>query len=155
MRSVNVLWPVVVGLSGLLAACANLFLEPPRINIANLTMKEMKLFEQVYDLELRIQNPNDSDLEVTGLTFDLDVNDKFFGSGLSDQRLTIGRLSSAVIRVEAVTTLVGFARQVLGAATTGLTRVSYRIKGTLFVGTPTTRLPFDDKGEMDFPVASQ
>lgn len=155
MGSVKVVWAVVVGLSGLLAACASLSLEPPRINIANVTMKEMKLFEQVYDLELRIQNPNDSDLDVTGLNFDLDINDKFFGSGISDQRLTISRLSSGLIRVEAVTTLVGFARQVLGVATAGLTRVSYRIKGTLFVGTPTTRLPFDDKGEMDFPVASQ
>jgi LEA14-like dessication related protein len=55
-------------------------------------------------LELRIQNPNDTDLDVTGLKFDLDINDKFFGSGISDQRLTIGRLSSGVIRVEAVTT---------------------------------------------------
>jgi LEA14-like dessication related protein len=155
MRSLNAAWAVVVGLSGLLAACASLSLEPPRINIANVTMKEMKLFEQVYDLELRIQNPNDSELDVTGLKFDLDINDRFFGSGVSDQRLTIGRLNSGVIRVETVTTLVGFARQVLGAATTGLTRVSYRITGTLFVGTPTSRLPFDDKGEMDFPVASQ
>jgi LEA14-like dessication related protein len=155
MRSVNGIRAAAVGLCGLLAACASLSLEPPRINIANVSLKEAKLFEQVYDLELRIQNPNDSDLDVTGLRFDLDINERFFGSGLSDQRLTIGRLSSGVMRVEAVTTLVGFARQVLGAATTGLTRVSYRIKGTLFVGTPTGRLPFDDKGEMDFPVASQ
>jgi hypothetical protein len=49
MRSIQVVWAVVVDLSGWLAACASLTLEPPRINIANVTMKEMKLFEQVYD----------------------------------------------------------------------------------------------------------
>jgi LEA14-like dessication related protein len=155
MPSLKAGWAVIVALSGLLTACASLSLEPPRINVADVSIKELRLLEQVYDLELRIQNPNDSDFDVTGLKFDLDINEKFFASGISDQRITIGRLTSAVIHVEAVTTLVGFARQVLGATTTGLTRVNYRIKGILFVGTPTTRLPFDDTGVMEFPVASR
>jgi len=38
-------------------------MERPRINIANVIPRDIKLFEQVFDLELRIQNPNDTPLE--------------------------------------------------------------------------------------------
>jgi hypothetical protein len=42
-------------------------MERPRINIANVIPRDIKLFEQVFDLELRIQNPNDTPLEINGL----------------------------------------------------------------------------------------
>ena len=53
-------------------------MERPRINIANIVPREIKLFEQVFDLELRIQNPNDTPLAVNGLAFELELNDKRF-----------------------------------------------------------------------------
>ena len=87
-------------------------MERPRINIANVMPRDIKLFEQVFDLELRIQNPNDTPLEVNGLAFELELNDKRFATGVSNQSLVIDRLSSDVIHVEAITTLVGFLRQV-------------------------------------------
>jgi len=82
-----------------------------RINIANVIPRDIKLFEQVFDLELRIQNPNDTPLEINGLAFELELNDKRFATGVSNQSLVIDRLSSDVIHVQAITTLVGFLRR--------------------------------------------
>ena len=150
-------WPFLlclVALGFLLANCAAFQqnMERPRINIANIMPREIKLFEQVFDLELRIQNPNDTPLEVNGLAFDLEINGKRFATGVSNQSLVIDRLSSDVVRVEAITTLVGFLRQVAEYQQTQSPRLSYRIKGSVYSGSAGTKLHFDDSGEIKIPL---
>jgi hypothetical protein len=54
--------------------------------------------------------------------------------------------------VEALTTLWGFIQQVAEYQRTKAPRVAYRLKGNLFVGTPSDKLPFDDIGEIQIPV---
>jgi len=139
-----------LGLSG----CSGLFhtMERPRINIANVTPREIKVFEQVFDLELRVQNPNDSPLPVNGLEFELQINDRRFATGVSNQNVTVDRLGSAVIRVEAVTSLWGILQQIAELQQTRTSRVNYRIKGAIYSGSPGIRLPFDDRGEFKVPI---
>ncbi|MBP1742842.1 MAG: uncharacterized protein H6Q48_5135, partial [Deltaproteobacteria bacterium] len=66
----------LIALVLLLLGCAALYqsMERPRINIANIMPRDIKVFEQVFDLELRIQNPNNTPLEVNGLAFELELN---------------------------------------------------------------------------------
>ena len=146
-------WSLIV-LVLFLLGCAALFetMERPRINIANVVPRDIKLFEQVFDLELRIQNPNDTPLEVNGLAFELELNDKRFATGVSNQSLVIDRLSSDVIHVQAITTLVGFLRQVAEYQQTKDPRVTYRIKGSIYSGSAGTKLHFDDSGEIKIPI---
>jgi len=144
----------LLALAFLLANCAAFQqnMERPRINIANVMPREIKLFEQMFDLELRIQNPNDTPLEVNGLAFELELNDKRFATGVSNQSLVIDRLSSDVIHVEAITTLVGFLRQVAEYQQTQNPRLTYRIKGSIYSGSAGTKLHFDDSGEIKIPI---
>ena len=144
----------LIALVFLLLGCAGLYqsMERPRINIANVMPREIKLFEQVFDLELRIQNPNDTPLEINGLAFELELNDKRFATGVSNQSLVIDRLSSDVIHVQAITTLVGFLRQVAEYQQTKDPRVTYRIKGSIYSGSTGTKLHFDDSGEIKIPI---
>ena len=127
-------------------------MERPRITIANITPREMKLFEQLFDLDLRIQNPNESPLAINGLTFELELNEKLFASGVSDQNVIVGRFSSDIIRVKTVTSLWSILRQVAGVQRTGIPRVTYRIKGAIYAGSPSIKLRFDDAGEIQIPV---
>jgi len=127
-------------------------MERPRITIANVTPGEIKLFEQLFDLELRIQNPNDSPLAINGLNFELEINEKPFASGVSDQNVTVGRFSSDIIRVKAITNLWSILRQVADVQKTGIPRVAYRIKGAIYAGSPSIKLRFDDGGEIKIPV---
>ena len=144
----------LIVLALLMFGCAGLYqsMERPRINIANIIPRDIKLFEQVFDLELRIQNPNDTPLEINGLAFELELNDKRFATGVSNQSLVIDRLSSDVIHVQAITTLVGFLRQVAEYQQTKDPRVTYRIKGSIYSGSTGTKLHFDDSGEIKIPI---
>jgi len=144
----------LIVLALLMFGCAGLYqsMERPRINIANVIPRDIKLFEQVFDLELRIQNPNDTPLEINGLAFELELNDKRFATGVSNQSLVIDRLSSDVIHVQAITTLVGFLRQVAEYQQTKDPRVTYRIKGSIYSGSTGTKLHFDDSGEIKIPI---
>jgi len=153
MKKIYSRWWLVT-LTLLLLGCAGLFqnTEPPRINIANVVPRDIKIFEQVFDLELRIQNPNDIPLEINGLAFDLDLNDKRFATGVSNQSLVIDRLSSDIIHVQAITTLVGFLRQVAEYQQTQAPRLTYRIKGHIYAGSEGTKLRFDDGGEIKIPL---
>jgi LEA14-like dessication related protein len=141
-----------VALALLLAGCAGIPLERPRVNIANVTVKEVKLLEQLYDLELRILNPNDSDLIINGLAFDILINDKNFASGTSGRSLTIPRFSTGLMTVEAVSPLASILRQLSAAQKTGLARVTYRLRGAVYVGSPSLRLGFDEQGELELPI---
>ena len=151
-RKVFCLWMLIIACS--LAGCTwvGSSMERPRITIANITPREMKLFEQIFDLDLRIQNPNDSPLAINGLTFELEVNEKPFASGVSDQNITVGRFNSDIIRVKTVTTLWSILRQVADVQKTGIPRVTYRIKGAIYAGSPSVKLRFDDWGETQIPV---
>jgi len=140
-----------VALALLLTACVGIPLERPRVNIANVTLKEVKLLEQLYDLELRILNPNDSDLVINGLAFDILINDKNFATGTSGQSLTIPRFGTGLLTVEAVSPLASILRQFSGAQKAGLSRITYRLRGAVYVGSPSVRLGFDEQGELELP----
>ncbi len=128
--------------------------EVPRVNIANLTPKEMAVFEQRFDVQLRIQNPNDLELGIKGLRFDIELNDREFANGMSGQRVTVPRFGSETVDVDVFTTLGSFLRQVQGLSA-GRSKVRYRLKGTAFVESPSNfKVPFDEQGEIDLDSVS-
>ncbi len=143
---------LISGLS--LIGCSGLFrtMEPPRVNIANVTPREVKLFEQVFDLELRIQNPNESPLSINGLAFELEINDRRFATGVSNENAMVEGFSSLIIHVQAVTTLWGILQQIAQLQQTQAPLVTYRIKGAIYSGSPSVKRPFDDRGEFRIPI---
>ena len=70
----------------LLAGCAGIsgLSQKPEVSLAGLELAELKLFEQRFKMKLRIQNPNDVELKINGLTFDVDINGLPFAKGLSE-----------------------------------------------------------------------
>ncbi|MBP1716382.1 MAG: Succinylglutamate desuccinylase/aspartoacylase (Modular protein), partial [Deltaproteobacteria bacterium] len=100
-----------------LAGCAHLFgrAEAPRVNIANIVPKEVKLFEQVFSLDLRVMNPTNREITIRGVVFDLEVNGQPFARGVSNLTTTIGPFASEILQVEAVTTLASLLRQIVQA----------------------------------------
>jgi len=142
------LW--VVFFVTLISGCASLsrMEEKPRVDVVNIVPKEMRLMEQTFLMELRIQNPTDRDLEITGLAFDLEINGQSFASGVSNQSLKVERLSTKILEVEAYTGLASILKQLSeamkGSYTSGF---KYRLKGSIYSGSPSLRIPFDEMGE--------
>lgn len=150
IRRMNSRW--WVGVAVLMASCSSMpkDFEAPRVNIANMAPKDMTIFEQRFDVKLRIQNANDADLSINGLRFDIELNDREFANGMTGQRVVVPRFGSEVVDVEVFTTLASFLRQVQDLNAGTGQKVRYRLKGTAFVDSPGTfKAPFDEKGEIE------
>jgi LEA14-like dessication related protein len=127
-------------------------LEAPRVHVSAIELREATLFEQVYDIRLRVQNPNNQDLPVQGLSFELEINGTTFARGGSAEAVVIPRLSSGIVQVEAISGLGGILQQLMKLQGAAPKSVAYRISGAAFVGAEGWRLPFEDRGEFQLPA---
>ena len=94
-------WMAIPSGGPLVAACSSMpkDFEAPRVHIADMAPKEMTLFEQRFDVKLRIEIANDADL--ASMACDLrSLNEREFASGMSGQRITVPRFGSELVDVE-------------------------------------------------------
>lgn len=124
-------------------------MQPPTITIADVGLGNAGLFEQQYNLRLRIQNPNPDDFRVDGIAFELEINGQPFAKGVGSETVTVPRFGSGFMAVEAVSTLGALLRQFGRQAVGNRTLYKYRIKGQLSIAGG-SRVPFEENGEFDF-----
>ena len=126
------------------AGCASWFMkgEPPEVLVVNVTPLEAAALEQRLQVDLRIRNPNDFDLFVTGIDFTLNLNGKRLARGLSNKDFTVPRLSDAVVSVQTSTSTFDVVRHLLNFSRNQ--DLSYDITGLLHL--KDGRLPFDNSG---------
>ena len=146
MKSIFRVFAVVWGILFLLG-CNSLTALPikpeaPEVLLVNITPLDTTMFEQRMRVDLRVRNPNDFDLEVTGLDFTLHLNDQRLARGLTNKAATIPRLGDSVLSVETTTSTLDVIRQLLNLRQQQ--NVTYQIEGV--VHTQGTRLPFENKG---------
>ena len=137
--------------AGALGGCAGLppGMQAPAVTLADLGVGSAGLFEQQFNVKLRIQNPNTGEITIDGMAFELDINDQQFARGVGNQLVTVPRYGSAFMSAEAVSTLGGLLRQFGRMAQGDKPAFKYRIKGTLSIAGG-ARVPFDERGEFDF-----
>jgi LEA14-like dessication related protein len=157
--------PFKLGLSlalllAVLAACAGVgtYTERPKVSLLSMALTGATPLEQRFAIKLRVTNPNDADLDITGLSLELEVNEVALATVVSDQFVKVPRFSSAVLEAEAAANLLVLPKLIKEAGRSG-GALRYRIKGAVVLGTPasrnlastvtqvTQRLPFDHKGE--------
>ncbi|MBT9569180.1 MAG: LEA type 2 family protein [Thiobacillus sp.] len=132
-----------------LAACSGLPYDarPPKVSVAEVDIKSLGIFEQRFDVALRVGNPNDFDLRIEALEFDLEVNGHAFATGLARTSALIPAISNTVIRVDAVTQSSNLIKQIktlpAGALRAG---VPYRISGRVKTDHSARWIRFDHKG---------
>jgi LEA14-like dessication related protein len=82
------------------------------------------------------------------MSFELEINGQPFARGVSNQSVKVERLSTRVVQVEAYTGLTSILRQ-LSEARKGsyASGFKYRLKGSVYAGSPSIRIPFDETGE--------
>ena len=136
--------------TALLAGCATIPTKAPEVTLADIDIVEAGLLEQRFVMKLRVLNPNDTDIDITGLDFELEVNGTRFARGVSNRAVTLPRYGEAVLEVSAVSSLVSLLKQIDELSRGGRDRIDYRIHGRLAAGGYGT-LPFDSKGEVRLP----
>ena len=136
----------------LLAGCASLsvFSEPPKVTLVDIQPMEMTLFEQRFLVRLRIQNPNPEPLDVAGMSYEVDINDRDFAEGVHGIPFVVEPFGEQVIDVTLSSTLFNVIDQFQGLTTERRTSLTYRLSGSLSISGSLTRVRFERSGEMDF-----
>jgi LEA14-like dessication related protein len=116
--------------------------QPPEVYVTGISPVGGGLLEQQVRVDLRIENPNNFDVRMTGIEFDLDLNGKPFARGRGSHGATLSRLGSERISIQATTTVIDVLRQIAGLQ--DLQDVGYAIRGRLYVDNATVEsLPFE------------
>jgi len=141
-------------LTGLFAAgCANVpqDMQAPEVRLADIELQPGSgVLEQSMLLVLNVRNPNDFDIPLDGMRFDLEMNGRHFAKGLSNQSATIPRLGERRVTATASTNMVRVIEQMMRMARTG--GIAYRLTGDALIGGLGDRtVPFETQG--DFRLA--
>jgi LEA14-like dessication related protein len=92
---------LVLAFSLVLSACAGWGMrESLNVTIADFTPVDVGVLEQRYDIKIRLQNPNDKEIAFDGVVFDLEINEKSFATGVSDQKGVVPRFGETLIEVK-------------------------------------------------------
>jgi LEA14-like dessication related protein len=135
-----------------LSACA-LFpnRDPLNINVVGIEPLQGQDLEIRFAVKLRLQNPNDTDIQYDGVALNLDVNGKLLASGVSDQKGTIGRFSEGVVTVPVTVSAFAALRQAVGLTDRqSLNNLPYELHGKLAGGLFGT-MRFYDSGTLNLP----
>jgi LEA14-like dessication related protein len=116
--------------------------EIPEVLVTNITPLDSTPFEQRLKIDLRVRNPNDYELHVTGIDIRLDLNGKRLARGLGNQAFTVPRLSDTVVTIETTTSTLDIVRQLLGLRKAQA--LTYHVSGVLHL--KDGRLSFENSG---------
>ncbi len=135
-----------------LSACALLQpRDPVSISVIGLEPLPGQDLELRMAVKMRVQNPNETPIDYSGIALNLEVNGQPLAAGVSDQGGHIGRYGEAVIEVPVSITAFSFLRQAYGLGQlNSLQGLPYTLRGKLASG-PLGTVRFTDKGTLDLP----
>ncbi|MBL8413857.1 MAG: LEA type 2 family protein [Propionivibrio sp.] len=142
----RVCWVLFFVVVSLLAACAPR-LQKPEISLAGIDLVGLGLVEQRFVLKLRIRNPNDVDLPVNALNFDVELNARHFARGVSDKPVIVPRQGETILEVKTVSRLGDVLKPLRDAQKNGRERIAYRVFGSVDLE-GFGSFPFDRSGDV-------
>ena len=149
-------WRVVALFAALaLGGCASMQgREPIQVTVADVESLPSQGLEFRMMVKLRIQNPNDAPLEYRGVYVQLDVQDKTFATGVSDDPGSIRPFSEALVNVPVTVPFLRLAGNALSMLDgRPVERVRYKLRGKLsgpLFGSTT----FESQGDFALPGAA-
>lgn len=142
---------VAASLMILLAGCAGVALDRPlQIQLVDVAPHDITLLEQRMRISIRIRNPNNQPVALSGLRFTLTLNKVRLLEAVSNKAVEVPRLGEVVTSVLASTTTFALIRQVLVIDPDK--PIEYRLEGVLFLrGMLGSEAPFINEGRIDLP----
>lgn len=117
---------------GALHGCATLGGDPLQVTVAGIEPMQGEGLEFRTLVKLRVQNPNDAQIDYDGAAVHLDVQGKTIASGVSDAVGTVPRFGEAIIAVPVTVSLLSIVGHAVGSAGTPLPEViHFSLEGKL------------------------
>ena len=132
----------------LLAGCATLpGQEPLQVHVADLESLEGAGLELRFLCVLRVQNPNETNLQFSGVAVDMQVGGKAFASGVADISGTVPRFGELLVPVPLSGSAINIARMAIDLfMDQEQPHVDYALRGRL------GSARFESRGELAWPV---
>lgn len=124
-------------------------LEPPKVSLVDMQLAQSSLFEQQFDIKLRVKNPNNKEIPLNGLKFDIYLTGVELGNAQTAKANVIPALGDSVIELKLSTSTFAWLQLAQGMQHKAMEKIDYRIAGTLFSSGLFSRLPFTKSGEID------
>lgn len=136
----------VLLLAGCSAGLNNL--QTPEVTLSNIApAAEMTVFEQRYDVTLRVQNPNNVVLPLSGLSYAVTLNDQEFARGVSNEKIAVPALGESLVHVTVTSGPLDWIKQIGHLQANPEINPSYRVEGVLYLDDYSGRkLPFSKAG---------
>jgi LEA14-like dessication related protein len=129
-----------------LSACS-LFvpkLEKPTLSVVRVQMLKSDLWHQEFKVRIRVQNPNDRELPVKGIVYELDVEGQELAHGMSGDSFVVPALGEAEFDMSVSANMANMLIKLLNK---GGSQVEYRIYGKISLSAGLLRsISFDDHG---------
>jgi LEA14-like dessication related protein len=129
--------------------CAStLKLEPPKVSVVSIKMQTADIFSQKLQVRLLVQNPNDRELPVKGITYRIEVNDAELAQGQTAAPFVVPALGEAEFDALVTANLAGALPQILSRRGSQDT-LDYRLVGDVALSSGfLRRIPFDERGSV-------
>lgn len=148
----------------LLAACTTMGskLESPKLSLVGIQVMSTDMFAQRFRVRVLVQNPNDLELPVRGLEYQIILMGDSFADGTSNDVFLIPAKGEAEFDMLVTTNFMSAFGRLLSRVGGGkLENIDYEISGKVYVDKGVLRkIPFSHQGTVDFskqlkPIQSQ
>ena len=124
-----------------------------KVTVAGIEPLQGKGMEMRMMVKLRVQNPNDTPVDYSGVALDMEVQGQSFASGVSDEAGSVPRFGETVISVPVTIAALKMVRQAIGLIQGGASKIQYEMKGKLS-GSAFGTNHFSSEGEFDMPTGA-
>lgn len=136
-----------------LAGCSSFGpqLEAPRLSLVNVGMVSADIFSQQFRVRMRVQNPNDREIPVKGIDYELFLQGDSFAEGVAGEPFVVPALGEnefdLILRTNFVSSIGRLMSRMNGRDGN---KVDYSITGKVLVDLPFVKaIPFRDSGTVD------
>jgi LEA14-like dessication related protein len=148
----------VISLAALITACAATKLEAPNLHVVNMEMLESSsFFAQRAKVRVHVQNPNDIELPIKGVSATLYLQGEKFATGVSAAPFTVPAFGEGEFDLMVDASMASALIRILGkgksdALAQGL---DYRLTGKVSLSSGMIRsIPFDETGTLKPPEST-
>jgi LEA14-like dessication related protein len=123
-------------------------LEAPKLSVVTMKVQSADIFSQRMQIRMRVQNPNDRELPVKGITYRIEVNDAELGQGSADTPFVVPAMGEAEFDMVFTANLATALSQLL-ARKGSSQNIDYRLRGEVALSSGFLRhIPFDERGSV-------
>ena len=152
----RVLLPALILAAALILACCTGMpgREPIQVTVADIDSIPGEDLEMRMMVKLRVQNPNDTPIEYNGVYVKVEVLDRTFATGVSDEHGTIPRFGESIVSVPVTVSMLRMAVYALLIVDgKPIDKVNYKMDGKLS-GPVFGSTNFQAKGVFTLPTAT-